>query len=55
MLVGLAVGNPIRHQTLYLSRKATLEIMLGIGNSGTIAEWWTEADFELIPSRVSQH
>lgn len=55
VIVRFAIGNPITHRTLYLPRVAALEVMMGLGQGGTKAEWWNEEDFELIPSRESQH
>jgi hypothetical protein len=55
VIARFAIGNPIKYRTLYLPRTAALEIMMGLGNGGTQAQWWTEEDFELIPSRESQN
>jgi hypothetical protein len=54
MIVRFAIGNPIKHRTLFFPRTAALEVMMGIGKGGTIATWWDD-EFALIPRRESQH
>jgi len=55
ILVRFAIDNPVKHRSLFFPRTAALEVMMGLGNGGTIAQWWTEEDFELIPSHESQN
>jgi hypothetical protein len=54
MLVRFAVGNPVGHLTLYFPRNAALEILSYVVRCGAEAAWWDD-EFELIPSRESQH
>ena len=54
MLVRFAVQHRIRSVTLFLPAAKALEAMLAIVQAGQKAEWWDD-DFELIPSRESQH
>jgi hypothetical protein len=44
LLVRFAIGNPIKHRTLFFPRTAALEVMIGIGKGGTIAKWWNPDD-----------
>ena len=53
ILVRLAVGRPIKHR-VFIPVRAALEVALAVTQGGTVAEWW-DPDFELIPSRESQH
>lgn len=55
LLVRFAIGQPVKHLLLFFPRNAALEIMLGIGQGGTRAQWWVDESFELIPSKASQN
>jgi hypothetical protein len=54
ILVRLAVGSPVTYRLLYFPARSGLEFALAVARGGNTAGWW-DADFELIPSRESQH
>jgi hypothetical protein len=54
MRVRFAVADPVKYLTLFFPVRAALEAMLCITEGGMRAAWWDD-EFELIPSRKSQH
>jgi hypothetical protein len=54
ILVRFAVGRRVRHVTLYLPAPQAQQLMLAVVQGGQTEAWWDE-DFDLIPSRESQH
>jgi hypothetical protein len=54
VLLRFAVGHRVRYVTIYLPATKAQQLMLAIVQGARAAGWWDD-NFELIPSRESQH
>jgi len=54
ILMRFAIGRPPQDKAVFFPVNAALEISSYIATAATQAAWWDD-DFELIPSRESQH